>query len=189
MPRFGDLIWIVQSLCGEDEGLICRRYQPGEATHADRKRNVGDPSGRTPPSDVGGRSLRFSVEAHGPRSSRDKPSMAPVASETGTSELAQSDGIGGSDGTDLDCDDFDTQQEAQAALDADPGDPNNIDKDGNGTPCEDANLPDDSGGSAQQGDDLLNAGGPTVGPVPAMSSGRCPAEYPVKRDDACHASS
>lgn len=115
--------------------------------------------------------------------------MAPVASETGTSELAQSDGTGGSDGTDLDCDDFDTQQEAQAALDADPGDPNNIDKDGNGTPREDANLPDDSGGSAQQDDDLLNAGGPTVGPVPAMSGGRCPAEYPVKRDDVCYASS
>ncbi len=46
----------------------------------------------------------------------------PVASETGTGELAQSDGTGGSDGTDLDCDDFGSHQEAQAALDADPSD-------------------------------------------------------------------
>lgn len=114
---------------------------------------------------------------------------APMASETGTSELAQSDGTGGSNGTDLDCDDFSTQQEAQAALDADPSDPNNIDQDGNGNPCEDANLPNGSGGSAQQADDLLNAGGPTLGPVPIMPGGRCPEEYPVKRDDACHAPS
>jgi hypothetical protein len=43
--------------------------------------------------------------------------------------------------------------------------------------------------SAQQADDLLNAGGPTLGPVPIMPGGRCPEEYPVKRDDACHAPS
>ncbi len=113
---------------------------------------------------------------------------AAVASETGTGELAQANGNGGDDSTDLDCEDFGSQQEAQAALDADPSDPNNIDQDGNGIPCEDANLPDESGSSAQQDDDLLNAGGPALGPVPVMRDGRCPEGYPVRRDDACHAS-
>lgn len=33
---------------------------------------------------------------------------------------------------------------------------------------------------------LLEAGGPTDGPVPAMPGGGCPKEYPVKRSGACH---
>lgn len=118
-------------------------------------------------------------------------SVAPVANESGMHKLAQADGAGG---TNLDCKDFSTQQEAQAALDADPSDPNNIDQDGNGTPCEDANLPDDSSASqqdsedsAQQDDALLSAGGPPLGPVPIMRSGRCPDDFPVKQDDACYA--
>lgn len=43
-------------------------------------------------------------------------------------------------GGDLDCSDFATQLEAQAALDADPSDPNGLDGEGDGAPCE--SLPD-----------------------------------------------
>jgi hypothetical protein len=121
-------------------------------------------------------------------------STAPVSIETvgPAVESAQSDGTGGGGGTDLDCDDFASQQEAQAALDADSGDPNNIDQDGNGLPCEDANLPDDSSTSQDgpqnsgQQDDLLSSGGPALGPIPMMPDGRCPEEYPVERNGACH---
>jgi hypothetical protein len=33
---------------------------------------------------------------------------------------------------------------------------------------------------------LLEAGGPTDGPVPVMPGGGCPEEYPVERSGACH---
>ena len=33
---------------------------------------------------------------------------------------------------------------------------------------------------------LMNAGGPTSGPVPLMPDGSCPEEFPVKRGRACH---
>jgi hypothetical protein len=33
---------------------------------------------------------------------------------------------------------------------------------------------------------LLEAGGPTDGPVPAMLGGGCPKEYPVERGGVCH---
>jgi hypothetical protein len=38
-------------------------------------------------------------------------------------------------GDDLDCEDFQTQEEAQAVLDADPADPNNLDPNGDGIAC------------------------------------------------------
>jgi hypothetical protein len=34
---------------------------------------------------------------------------------------------------------------------------------------------------------LMEAGGPTAGPVPLMPGGGCPEEYPVRRHDACYA--
>ncbi len=33
---------------------------------------------------------------------------------------------------------------------------------------------------------LLNAGGPQDGPVPLMSNGNCPKEFPVKQGQACY---
>ena len=33
---------------------------------------------------------------------------------------------------------------------------------------------------------LMDAGGPTAGPVPLMPDGGCPQEYPVPRNDACY---
>jgi len=43
---------------------------------------------------------------------------------------------GSSGGADLDCSDFETQAEARAVLDADPSDPNGLDGEGDGVPCE-----------------------------------------------------
>jgi hypothetical protein len=113
-------------------------------------------------------------------------------------ELAQADTTGGDDGTaNLDCEDFSSQQEAEATLNVDPGDPNNIDQDGDGVPCEGENLPDASQGpsgqpttgAGYQGDaSLMNAGGFPKGPVPLMPDGNCPKEYPVKRSGACYTS-
>lgn len=42
---------------------------------------------------------------------------------------------------DLDCADFGSQEEAQAALDADPSDPNNLDADDDGLACEEFPYP------------------------------------------------
>ena len=33
---------------------------------------------------------------------------------------------------------------------------------------------------------LMNAGGPTAGPVPTMPGGGCPEEFPVKHHGACY---
>jgi hypothetical protein len=37
--------------------------------------------------------------------------------------------------------------------------------------------------------DLLDAGGPTIGPAPLMPDGDCPKEYPIKQADACYTES
>jgi LPXTG-motif cell wall-anchored protein len=52
---------------------------------------------------------------------------------------------GTSRGGDLDCDDFDTQAEAQAEFDDDPSDPNGLDADGDKLACEDNGDDDDNG--------------------------------------------
>jgi hypothetical protein len=38
----------------------------------------------------------------------------------------------------------------------------------------------------QPNPDLLDAGGPTIGPAPLMPGGGCPKEFPIKRADACY---
>ncbi len=102
--------------------------------------------------------------------------------------------------SDLDCADFVTQQEAQQVYDADPSDPNRLDADDDGIPCEE-NEDDgtDDGATSDQyesgsgeitkpapnRDNLLEAGGPQSGPAPLMPGGGCPEEFPVERDNAC----
>lgn len=100
-----------------------------------------------------------------------------------------------------DCASFGSQESAQAELDLDPSDPNNLDPNGDGTACEDYDYGVDDGGAA--GDQYDDAGGEiTVGPqgssdrtpktggpdfdvFPLMDSGNCPAPL-VKRDGACY---
>ena len=110
-----------------------------------------------------------------------------------------------------DCASFGSQEAAQAELERDPSDPNNLDSDGNGVACDDdgtsvaSSAPPSSAtrssvspSSARPGKSsvapsprpqrthkLLSAGGPTSGPVPVMADGDCPAEFPVKRNGLC----
>lgn len=72
---------------------------------------------------------------------------------------------------DVNCCDV-SQAEAQAILLANPADPNNLDADNDGIACED--------------DGLLDAGGPTSGPVPMMPDGSCPREFLEVRGEACY---
>lgn len=58
---------------------------------------------------------------------------------------------------DFNCDDFATQQEAQAVYDQDPSDPNGLDADDDGQACEDSTG--GGGGSGGNGGDDSNAGG------------------------------
>jgi hypothetical protein len=106
-----------------------------------------------------------------------------------------------------DCASFGSQESAQAEYDRDPSDPNNLDADDDGIACEDYDYggggggggetttarQQDGGGAAQdqyQQDtgkgQLMDAGGPSGGPVPLMPGGGCPAELPVERDGACY---
>jgi hypothetical protein len=57
--------------------------------------------------------------------------------------------------------------------------------------AEQTTARDPRGGSgtraqSQQRRPLMNAGGPTAGPVPLMPGGGCPEEYPVRRHGACY---
>lgn len=53
----------------------------------------------------------------------------------------------------LNCDDFATQEEAQAVLDADPSDPHGLDGDGDGIACESLPSGGQAGGSGNDDDD------------------------------------
>ena len=126
-----------------------------------------------------------------------------------------------------DCSSFDSQEAAQAALERDPSDPNDLDSDGNGRACDDYaygtntanNAPPSSASPSsvspssvspssaspssaspssaspssaaprsrpRKTHDLLDAGGPTNGPVPLMPDGDCPAEFPAKHAGLCY---
>ena len=108
-----------------------------------------------------------------------------------------------------DCASFGSQESAQAELERDPGDPNNLDPDGNGQACDDypygtsgtnnasPSSPAPTSGSSNsaspspkpsspQNDNLFNSGGPTNEPVPLMPDGGCPVEFPVQHNGLCY---
>ena len=110
-----------------------------------------------------------------------------------------------------DCASFGSQQSAQAELERDPSDPNDLDPDGNGRACDDYDYsastttqsspspsstspsmpspssPSPSSKPSPQGDrNLLDAGGPTKGPAPLMPDGGCPPEFPTKHKNLCY---
>ncbi len=72
---------------------------------------------------------------------------------------------------DLDCINFDTQQEAQAEFDADPSDPNDLDRDNDGKACE--TLPngmmEDEPPTGNGGD--TDNGATPVGPIETGAGG------------------
>jgi hypothetical protein len=109
-----------------------------------------------------------------------------------------------------DCASFGSQQSAQAELERNPSDPNNLDTDGNGRACDDYDYnastinttttqssaspssaspssPSPTSRPRPQGDrNLLDAGGPTNGPAPLMPDGTCPPEFPTKHKNLCY---
>ncbi len=112
------------------------------------------------------------------------------------------------------CASFGSQQSAQAELERDPSDPNDLDPDDNGRACDDydysasttesttsestttestsTSSPSPSSPSPspkprpQVDRNLLNAGGPTNGPAPLMPDGTCPPEFPTKHKTLCY---
>src|SRR5918995_5579215 len=104
-----------------------------------------------------------------------------------------------------DCASFGSQQSAQAELERDPSDPNDLDSDGNGRACDDYDysastttqsspLPSSPSPSnpsptpkprPEGTRNLLDAGGPTNRPAPLMPHGTCPPEFPPEHNNLC----
>jgi hypothetical protein len=79
-------------------------------------------------------------------------------------------GSGTAGAADLDCSDFATQAEAQAALIADPSDPNGLDTDDDATACE--SLPGAAGAQALTEDDTaLGTAQVTTRPAGPVAAG------------------
>ena len=112
-----------------------------------------------------------------------------------------------------DCQSFGSQESAQAELERDLSDPNNLDPDADGVACEGYDYGGGGGSSSPSATaspsatqeqtaspsaakvqyeqdvgskNLFDAGGPAGGPVPLLPGGRCPSEYPVERGGACY---
>jgi hypothetical protein len=75
-------------------------------------------------------------------------------------------GAGTAHAADLDCKDFATQQQAQVVYDAVPGDPNRLDRDGDGIACE--TLPT---GGAEDGTALTPTAQVATVPAAAVAAG------------------
>src|SRR5215216_1922179 len=107
----------------------------------------------------------------------------------------------------LNCDQFNSQADAQAFLRRHPSDPSRLDEDDgqdDGIACEVTDFPDSTrderpvlpgtttggtttGGTTTGGTpidhgpgNLFNSGGSPHGPVPLMPDGGCPVEYPIE---------
>ena len=83
---------------------------------------------------------------------------------------------------DVQCTDFETQQQAQEVFELDQilfGDA--LDSDINGVACDEADF--FAGRNTRE--NLLEAGGPEDGPVPLMPGGGCPEEFPLQRGEYC----
>ena len=100
---------------------------------------------------------------------------------------------------DLNCSNFQTQQQAQRVLDRDPSDPNGLDRNKNGVACESLPSASSSGSSGasttqpnksvvtqprKQSRDrrvsprrLASTGGPTSGTFPRLPDGTCPVGF------------
>ena len=111
-----------------------------------------------------------------------------------------------------DCESFGSQQSAQAELERDLSDPNDLDPDADGIACEEYDYGGGGGGTSSptatapssgatatattaahdqyQKDlgsrTLFEAGGPAGGPAPPMLDGSCPLEFPTKHNGACY---
>jgi hypothetical protein len=134
--------------------------------------------------------------------------LAGLVSRVTYEQLFHSLDIAEAQSDQYDCASFGSQQSAQAELERDPSDPNDLDPDGNGRACDDdysastsntttqsspspstasPSSPSRSSKPRPQGDrNLLAAGGPTNGPAPLMPDGGCPPEFPTKHKNLCY---
>lgn len=112
--------------------------------------------------------------------------------------------------TGLDCEDYSSQADAQAALRQDPSDPNVLDEDNDGVACETFDYPPGTprdeiqvpGNIQQPGQQqrprpqpkpnpqrreppMPESGGLPGGALPAKPDGSCPAKFPVKHNNIC----
>lgn len=84
---------------------------------------------------------------------------------------------------DVQCTDFESQQEAQEVFELDQilfGD--ELDSDVNGIACDEGDFFNNQNSE----DNLLQAGGPDSSPLPLMPDGGCPREYPLEISGACY---
>lgn len=152
----------------------------------------------------------------------------PLVSASAVAQKTPGDATGSGD---LICEDFDTQEEAQDELDADPSLADVLDANDDGEACEEefggspsgslnGGQPGDNGGTGPSAGgsttgtpkaspaapktpppapkttppaprdegELMKAGGPSSGPVPAMPGGGCPEEFSQERGGACYSS-
>jgi hypothetical protein len=108
-----------------------------------------------------------------------------VKAKQGSSSEPSSTKRSSSEG-DLDCSDFDSQEEAQAVLEEDSSDPNGLDEDSDGEACEHlrSSLEPTPGVSAKRSATELN---PTAGnrsTQPPASGYSCPSDAPIKGNES-----
>jgi Excalibur calcium-binding domain len=127
-PEVVCVIGLAAENTSDDEATIQILVDPeqvGEVTNEAEVSTVTTPASCNPPYDPG-------ADACAPDELLD-------ADEIQTTVVNNNGGNngGGNNGGDLDCADFDSQQEAQDELEDDPSDPNNLDADNDGIACED----------------------------------------------------
>lgn len=91
-------------------------------------------------------------------------------------------GGGGTSGDVLNCSDFDFREDAQSELDTDPSDPNNLDADNDGVPCETLPSRDGDGGN-----DVGEATGEPTVAAARQSKDRGPSNRPASSQNSATA--
>jgi len=93
------------------------------------------------------------------------------------------------DGNGRACDDYDNTTTSNTQSSASPGSTSTDDSSmSSASPgSSSSSSPSPSSSSRSEGNrNLLDAGGPTSGPVPLMPDGTCPPEFPTKQENLCY---
>jgi hypothetical protein len=87
---------------------------------------------------------------------------------------------------DLDCSDFESQEEAQAVLEEDSSDPNGLDEDSDGEACEhlESSLEPTPGASAMRSAMQPKPASGRGGTQPPASGYACPSDAPIKGNES-----
>ncbi len=79
---------------------------------------------------------------------------------------------------------IDVSRSASQVSQSNPPDSNRPSGDNGGSPS--SNSPSSPSSPSRPSDPLLDAGGPSEGPLPKMPGGTCPQEFPVEKADGCY---